>query len=171
MTSLAREGEQDSFDRLAAPHVAGAVRLAYGLLLSRAEAEDVVQDSLARAWRKMHTFRADQPFGPWLLAIVANECRRHRRSHWWWRVERTDRVPERPVEAGSETERLMDIRTAVRTLPHDQRVVVALRFSLDLSVDEIARTLGLPPGTVKSRLSRALDQLRRHPQLKEVDHE
>ena len=122
-----------------------------------------------RAYGFLHRFRPGAPFRPWLLAIVANVARNQRRSLGRW-SRATQATYERGVAPGpaasAEDVVLTDhgngaLRAAVDALPFRYRDVVACRYLLDLTEDETARVLGIARGTVKSRLSRALDRLER----------
>jgi RNA polymerase sigma-70 factor (ECF subfamily) len=123
---------------------------------SAAEAEDATQEALVKAWRALGRFRRGAPFRPWLLRIVANEARNRRRA-----AGRRRRLAERaafePAAASVDAQGLVD---ALNALPDDARAVLACRYLLGLSEQETAVALGLRPGTVKSRTSRALDRLR-----------
>jgi RNA polymerase sigma factor (sigma-70 family) len=133
----------------------------------------VVQEAFVKGFRNLRSFREGAAFRPWLLQIVTNETKnlhrsQRRRGLLELRVGRMeDAVDHRDpaavtvVDAGRTA--LLD---AVRTLPEKERLVVTCRYLLDLSEAETAQTLGMPKGTVKSRLSRALAKLR--PMLKEV---
>ena len=114
----------------------------------------------------MGRFRADAPFRPWLLAIVANEARNRRRAAGRRSalVLRAAAEPVAPVPlpeaealAGSDRR---ELAAALARLGPEHREVIALRFLLDLSEAECAAAIGCRPGTVKSRLSRALARLR-----------
>lgn len=140
-------------------------------------ADDAAQEAFVRAFGFLHRFRSGSPFRPWLLAVVANVARNQSRSTRRW--TRAVRAPsERGISAthapSAEDEALTrrregTVRAALDTLPLRYRDVVACRYLLDLSESETAQVLGIARGTVKSRLSRALDRLER--QLdREVHH-
>lgn len=143
-----------------------AFRTAY-LLTGRAEdAEEAAQDGFVKAWRSLARFRLDEPFRPWLLRIVANEAKNRRRSA----ARRTRLALEQAMEFSGDaapspedltvaTERRERLLAAVEQLPEAQRDVVVCRYLLELSERETAAVLEMPEGTVKSRLSRALEQL------------
>jgi RNA polymerase sigma factor (sigma-70 family) len=132
-------------------------------------ADDAAQEAFVRAYGSLHRFRAGAPFRPWLLAVVANVARNQRRSlgRWSRAARATSERGEAPTHAPSAEEiALTDagneaLRAALDELPDQFRNVVACRYLLDLSEDETARVLGIARGTVKSRLSRALDRLER----------
>ncbi len=140
-----------------------AVRTAV-LLGAGADAEDVVQEALVKAYRSLHRFRAGASFRPWLLRIVANETRNHHRSAVRRGArERAVALPDTllgPEDEVADRERKARLLAAVAALPERLRVVVTCRYLLDLSEAETATTLGLPKGTVKSRLNRGLARLR-----------
>jgi RNA polymerase sigma factor (sigma-70 family) len=134
-------------------------RLAYAMLGNGHEAEDAVQDAAFSAWRSAHRFRPNSEMRPWFLTIVANECRQRRRSRWWSVSKVTDVQPHLTPDPGVEEE-AADLRSALRRLPTDMRLVLALRYYLDLPFDEMARTLKCSPQAAKSRTHRALQRLK-----------
>jgi len=158
----ARAGDQQAFERLVRPLLAPAHRLAYGMLRDHHAAEDAVQEAAFKAWRRFSQFRHSNDIRPWFLVIVANECRSVLRGRWW----RTARFAD-PPEVGSEpaaevaASRTLEIEGALATLRFQQRLVVCLYYYLDLSHEEIGQILHVNPGAVKSRLHRAIENLRR----------
>jgi RNA polymerase sigma factor (sigma-70 family) len=135
------------------------------LLGAGAEADDVVQEALVKAFRQLPRYRGEAGFKSWLLAIVANETRnlhrsRRRRDGLVLRSagpEETGADPAESVVATDRRERLLD---ELRRLDPRDREVLVCRYLLELSEAETAVTLGLPRGTVKSRASRALARMR-----------
>lgn len=141
------------------------------LLGAGSDADDVVQESLVKAYRALGGFRAGAPFRPWLLRIVANETRNQVRSARRRAAREQTSVllstdllaaaeasdPSSSVLAG---ERQCELLTALRGLSEQHRLVVTCRYLLDLDELETATVLGWPKGTVKSRLYRALRKLR-----------
>jgi RNA polymerase sigma-70 factor, ECF subfamily len=156
--------DQPAFMALVEPVLPAAFRLAVAMLHSDVDAEDAVQEAVFKAWRHRGRFRSGSPMQPWLLAIVANECRAVRRNRWWSIVK----VPggalggEDPTDASPESAAL---RRAIRALPHDQRLVVALRYYVDLSFEDVARVLNISTKAAKSRTYRALERLRLDPEV------
>ena len=141
-----------------------AFRTAWLVTGSAAEAEDAAQDAFVKAWKALPRFRRGAPFRPWLLAIVANEARNRRRSagrraavEERAELPLADPGPEAAALAGADRARVVD---ALRSLHEDDRLAIACRYFLDLSEEEMAAALGVRRGTVKSRLSRALERLR-----------
>lgn len=140
-----------------------AVRTA-ALLGAGADAEDVVQEAFVKAYRSLGRYRAGAAFRPWLLRIVANETRnQHRCAVRRGARERADYLPEvllDPGEQVADRERKAQLLAAVNALPDRLRSVVTCRYLLELDEAETAAALGVPRGTVKSRLSRGLGRLR-----------
>lgn len=160
LLARARGGDKGAFESLLEPVIALGGRLAYGMLLDRTEAEEVVQDAAFKAWRRLGNLRQGADFKPWFLGIVANECRSVRRSRWWSTV-RLDQ-PVAAASAGPEDAvvRGDDLRRALARLPADQRAAVLLHFYLDLPLDDVATSLGISIAGAKSRINRAFKRLR-----------
>jgi RNA polymerase sigma-70 factor (ECF subfamily) len=158
-------GDEAAFVQLLEPLLPGAYRLAVGMLGSESEAEDAVQESVFKAWRNFSRFRRDADLKPWLFTIVANECRRRRRSRWWGVLKQPDPIEGKTAGTNQADPAIADLRLAVYRLPHDQRLVVVLRYYMDLSFDEVAQTLGISPKAAKSRTYRALERLRLSPEV------
>ena len=145
-----------------------AFRTAYLIARNASDAEDAAQDGFVKAWRALGRFREDAPFRPWLLRIVANEASNRRRSAGRRASlvlraateEPSGGAAPSPEAALLSAEVRATLLAAVEELPEEQRDVVALRYFLGLSELEVAETLGIPQGTVKSRTARALERLR-----------
>ncbi|HEX2363265.1 MAG TPA: RNA polymerase sigma factor [Jiangellaceae bacterium] len=165
LIEAARNGDVASYGRLVERYQTVAHRTAFALGAGD-DAADVVQEAFVKAFVALDRFRAAELFRPWLLKIVVNETR----NRWRWSSKRrtvplplvgedpssSARTPEQVAE-DRETTRLL--RDAVVALPPNQRDVVICRYLLDLSEAETAQALGIPSGTVKSRLSRGLAAL------------
>jgi RNA polymerase sigma-70 factor (ECF subfamily) len=150
------------FEARLQPLYRDAVRLAFGMLRNGALAEEAAQEAALRAWRSRGNLRDGTELRPWFLAIVANCCRDVRRSAWW-RLGRagTESTLEVPApRPGPPQEELDDLRAALRRLGHRDRLVVVLRFYLDLPYEEIAATTGMSVTAARARVSRALRRLR-----------
>jgi RNA polymerase sigma factor (sigma-70 family) len=146
-----------------------AFRTACLLAGSAADAEEAVQDGFVKAWQALGRFREGAPFRPWLLAIVANEARTRRRAAgrragWTIRAAQAARAEpdaaESPEAAVLATETRTTLVNALAQLDERDRTVLGLRYLLDLSEADMAAILNCRRGTVKSRLSRALERLR-----------
>ena len=160
-----------------ARHRVGALRVATVVLGSPDGADDVVQQATERAWKSMDTFDPARPFRPWFLRIVANLARNDRRARGrraqldvraaFADARREVATPEDIAVSHAERRRVIE---ALNRLDREDRLVVALRYFEQLSESEMAETLDCPPGTVKSRLSRAMDRLRSALELEGVPH-
>jgi RNA polymerase sigma-70 factor, ECF subfamily len=167
LVAHAKRGDLDAFEQLVREHQGIAFRTAYVIAGSDSDAEEAVQDAFVKAHRALGRFRDGAPFRPWLLAIVANEARNRRRSasrrarfelHLAGERPSADAAPS-PEAALLAREQRAELLAAIETLGEEQRQVVACRSILGLSERETAAALGCRPGTVKSRLSRALARL------------
>jgi RNA polymerase sigma-70 factor (ECF subfamily) len=163
LVKAARAGSLAAADRLLGRYWPRAWRTAYAVLGDRAGADDAAQSAVERAFRSLDQFDLRRPFGPWLAQIAANQALNAIRS-------RKRHVPlDEVVASGAEPvgpDAYADIAArdevvrAVGNLQPERRVVVALRYWADLGPGEIAAALDVPIGTVTSRLSRALAELR-----------
>lgn len=168
LVERARRGDHQAYAELVHAYQGIAFRTAFLLTGGASEAEDAAQDGFVKAWRALGRFRAGAPFRPWLLRIVANEAHNRRRSAGRRAqlavraaaAEPSGDAAPSPEASVLHAERRNALLAAVNDLPEDQRVVVALRYFAGLSEDEVAETLGIAHGTVKSRTSRALERLR-----------
>jgi RNA polymerase sigma-70 factor (ECF subfamily) len=164
----AQRGDTHAYEELVHAHQGIAFRTAYVIARNASDAEEAAQDGFVKAWRALGRFREGAPFRPWLLRIVANEASNRRRSagrraslalRAAAHEPSGDAAPS-PESALLSAEQRSALLAAVDTLPDEQRDVVALRYFLALSEAEVAETLGIPQGTVKSRTARALERLR-----------
>ncbi len=150
-------------------HQAAAFRTAYLITGDASEAEDAAQEAFVKAYRALGHFQTGAPFRPWLLAVVANEAKNHRKAA----VRRADlalragmessggNAPPSPEATILAAERRAELLEALGGLREEDRLVIAFRYFLGLSEAETAETLGCARGTVKSRLSRAIGGLRK----------
>jgi RNA polymerase sigma-70 factor (ECF subfamily) len=159
LVALARDGHDAARDELFSRVWPLAWHWAYGVTGDRMLADHVAQESLLRAFGALDRFDPARPFRPWLKRITVNlaidELRREQRhdpARWMQEL--------RPIAPFEDRELLDSVVAAVRELPERQRIVVVLHYWLDTRVEEIATILGLPVGTVVSRLSRARAALR-----------
>ncbi|MFB6722439.1 RNA polymerase sigma factor [Kribbella sp. NPDC056345] len=162
-----RSGDSAAYGELVLRHAPIAKRTAV-FLGAGADADDVVQEAFVKAYRALGGFRSEAAFRPWLLRIVANETRnclrsRSRRSRREEIAAPPDVVLD-PADEAVSLERRAELLRAVQALPEPQRLVVTCRYLLELDEQETAVVLGWPRGTVKSRLHRALERLRKEVQ-------
>lgn len=154
------------FDSLIGPHVESGFRYAVSLLNDPDEARDAVQDAQIKAWRSLRQLRDPAQARTWFFSIVKNQCRSTMRKRWWSQG-RNPLAGVRVAWREDAVARSLDIDTAMKTLPPDDRGILQLYFWQDMSLEEIARVLGISTGAARSRLYRAARKLR--PNLTEDD--
>jgi len=168
LVSLCRRPDSEEFERafeaLFAKYKDRVYAIAFRITGSQVDALDVVQDSFALVFRKLDTFRGGSLFSTWLFRIVVNCSIDHRRRapHHTFAGgtgaeaidEPVDETPD-PRERAATRELGGQVQAAISLLSPKLRVILALRYLEDMSYDELAATLGLSLGTVKSRLARA----------------
>jgi RNA polymerase sigma-70 factor (ECF subfamily) len=168
LVARARAGDVAAYEELVRRYQQVAFRVAYVIAGSAQEAEDAAQEGFLRAYRALSQLRADAPLRPWLLTIIANAARtrranvaRHPTLSLSVAADRASNEPDSSPEwAAVMAEQRRELLAAIQALRPDDREMIACRYLLDLSEAETAGVLGCPRGTVKSRLSRALQRLR-----------
>jgi RNA polymerase sigma factor (sigma-70 family) len=164
-----RAGSAAAFEPLVREHEARALAMAGALLGDEDEAADAVQDAFVKAYRALHRLEDGTDFGAWFRRILRNHCLDRLRSP---SRRRRVRLEQRAVDAvqwaeaeGATTVEAHELAAAVRTalagLSAEHREILVLKEIEDMSYAEIARTMGIPPGTVASRLHHARSALRR----------
>jgi RNA polymerase sigma-70 factor (ECF subfamily) len=163
LVELARHGDRSAFDELLRRHDDRMRALAFRLMADRSRMDDALQDAYLNAFKGLAKFRAGSDFGGWLYRITYNACidelRRQKRAPQQME-EGYDHPSPRPgpeqLVSTSEA-----VRRALADLPTDQRVTVVLVDGEGFDNKAAAEILGVAPGTVASRLSRARSRLRR----------
>jgi RNA polymerase sigma-70 factor (ECF subfamily) len=162
----AANGDAAAWEPLVLAHQEAVFRLAYLLLGDPDDADDVAQETFLRAWKHLERFDTTRPLRPWLLSIAANLASNRRRSAGRYLAALTRAFRNEPAsptgieEKSSQHMEASDLWKAVQTLSVADQQIVYLRYFLELSVTETAQALDIAEGTVKSRLSRALERLR-----------
>ncbi|MBI2918499.1 MAG: RNA polymerase sigma factor [Chloroflexi bacterium] len=169
LVGKARGGDVHAYEELIRRYQGVAFRTACLVLRDPSDAEDVVQEAFVKAFGALHRFDERRPLRPWLLRIVTNEARNARKA-----AQRRDNLSTRYAATQSqgrgdpsveqtaiETERHEKLLAALDSLKDDERLIISLRYFLELSEQEMAEVLRCRHGTVKSRLSRAMARLRR----------
>jgi RNA polymerase sigma factor (sigma-70 family) len=168
LLARAQRGDTAAYEEIVQRYQQLAFRTAYVITRSAADAEDAAQEGFIKAYRALGTFRTGAEPRPWLLQIVANEARNRVRSAGrryqlelrlaeGYRPGGAAPSPEAAAVAAEDKAHLLGL---VNGLSEEDRLVITSRYFLELSGEETATTLGIPEGTVKSRLSRALSRLR-----------
>lgn len=174
LVASCRSGDPEAFAQLVRLHEGMVVSLAARLLGEVEEARDVAQEVFLQVYRRLDAFEGRSSLRTWIYRITVNKCHNRRR---FWHRRRRDR--ERPIDEASglalvdarhgpspfeeacRRERARKVQAALLELGFEHRTVLVLRDVEGLSCDEVAAALGVPAGTIKSRLSRAREALRR----------
>ena len=157
LVQAARDGDVDAFEVIVRRHQAGVYRVALRMLGSRADAQDVTQDTFMRAWRGLARFRSDSAVSTWLYRIVTRRCldvlgSRRSTEHL---EEDVQTIATDPSESTEQRERLRAVTGAIAMLPPEQRAALVLREFEALSYQEVADVLGTTVAAVKGRIHRA----------------
>lgn len=164
-------GDVEAFSRLVDRHYDRCARIAMRILGNREDAEEAIQDAFLRAFRALASYEDRERFSAWLSRILINQCRTIRT-----RVQRREEVfghldladAELFADAESVESAWPDLERALAQLPADQREAVVLRYSDDLTYEEMARITGAGESALKMRVQRAFARLRAL--LQEVSH-
>lgn len=158
----AQEGDQAAFARIAAglarPFLATSRRILHDLDL----AEDATQEALVGVWRGLPRLREPSRFDAWAYRLLVRACYAEvtRVRRWAPNLRTLPAEPPDPTDAMGELMNRDELERAFRRLSIDQRTVIVLRYYLDLSLEQVADVLDVPPGTAGSRLHYALQELR-----------
>lgn len=162
LVAQSRQGDAQAFAQLLRRYDDKMRGVVWRLVHSRSEMDDILQDAYLKAWRGLAGFRGEAAFSSWLYRIVYTTTLDEVKKSARRQIVPMDHVPEIAVDDA--TSRIVDsfaLRRALADLPADQLAVVALVDGQGDSYDDVAELLGISPGTVGSRLSRARAQLRR----------
>jgi RNA polymerase sigma-70 factor (ECF subfamily) len=168
LVERAKHGDENAYGQLVTRYQAIAARTAYVITGNEADAQDAAQEGFVKAYFALDRFRPGAPFRPWLLRIVANEAINRRKAAGRRPTVDLSVAGDRPSAdtalspegAALATERREVVLAALRRMREDDRLVIAYRYFFDLSEAEMAAALGVARGTVKSRLSRAIERMR-----------
>jgi RNA polymerase sigma-70 factor (ECF subfamily) len=164
VTSESATTTRDRYAELVVARLDRAYRLA-GLILGNADAaEEAVGDAIERGWARLGQVRDPEAFAAWFDRILVNVCRDRLRRMSAVRFVAMTPTMDRPDPSDAFSTLLArdELLGALAALEPDERIVVVLHYWADLTLDEVAARLGARPGTVRSRLHRALERLRAH---------
>ncbi|HXO58997.1 MAG TPA: sigma-70 family RNA polymerase sigma factor [Candidatus Acidoferrum sp.] len=176
LVGRARRGDPEAFTQLMMQYQVPLYNMALRMVGRPDDAADIAQEAFTRAWQKIRTLR-DAPFKSWLFQIAANLCYDHfRRGKRYGSMPEDDQTsnvvslgiatPD-PQERAEASERNRLVRESIQALEPDMRLAIILRDVNGMAYDEIAGVMGVPLGTVKSRIARARAQvqerLQQHP--------
>jgi len=166
LVARAASGDTDAFTRIVAAHHADMLRVAHMISGDPDLAADAAQAAWAIAWKRLGSLRDAARLRPWLMSIAANEARQLLRRQGRRRIREiaVDELPGAPVD-GLLVARL-DLAHALDRIDARDRAMLAMRFAVGLTSDEIGREIGLTGTAVRSRIARTLQRLR-----EELDHD
>ena len=162
-------GDESATHTLVINHQRDVLHLAQSILGDPAEAEEAAQEAFITALRSLANFRGEASFKTWIFSITINGCRkrilkRHAQERLVRAIQSVFRItgagPTHPEEIVIRREARTELWQAIAALGEKHRIPIMLHYDLGLSVDEIAQTLGLRPGTVLSRLFTGREKLR-----------
>ena len=162
LVEQAKKGDREAFDSLARLAGDRCMAIAFRILRDFDLADDAVQSALLTAWREIRTLRDPSRFEPWLHRILTNACYAEARRRRRWSQE-FRLLPVEPVHRPDEflnVELRDQLEQAFRRLTVEQRAVLVFHHYLGLSLPEVAVRVGIPLGTVKSRMHHAKRALR-----------
>ena len=172
------EGDKRAFDHLVEKYINRAYWIAFRMVSSPEEAEDITQEAFLKAYRALKKFRSDSSFFTWFCTILTNQCRdslrkKRFRSRFIY-LFNNEEEEQKSIETGfsdphwssnpsavmEQVELNRDLENALSKLPIRQRTIFVLRHFQDMKIKDIAKTLGISQGTVKTHLFRAVQCLR-----------
>ena len=162
LVKRAQIGDHEAFEILARGAYHRLIAIAHRILRDQSAADDAVQGALVRAWRDLPTLRDPGRFDGWLYRLLVNACRDEQRQAKKWRIGASVTEIDMP-QAGSELDAVSDwneLDLAFRKLSVERRAVLVLHYYVGLSAPEVAAALGIPTGTVYSRLHYGTRELR-----------
>ena len=157
-----QQGDKRAFDSLALADYPRLFRVAHGILRDRSHAEDATQQAYLDIWRNIQRLRDPAKFEVWSYRLLVHACYAEAKRTPKWLPDTAVPLPREPRAAdafGSVIDR-DELEHGFRQLSVDHRVVIVLHYLLDMTLEQVADTLGVPKGTVNSRLSRGMDAMR-----------
>jgi len=154
LVDKAKRGNGKAFTKLIEENLKSIYRVAKGILNSEDDIEDAIQNTILKAYSNIKTLKNDELFKTWLIKILINEC--NKIYNFNKKCISLDKVIEEHYNDKYEN---LDLKIAVDSLAEELRLVITLFYFEDLKVSEISEIVGIPEGTVKSRLSRAKDKI------------
>ena len=153
----AKNGDNEAFLALINENRLNVYRVARGILKSEHDIEDAIQNTVIKAYEKINTLKRDEFFKTWLIRILINECNEIIRRNK--RVETINNFSNE--EQYNDTYENIDLINAINKLNEELRITTVLFYFEDIPIKDIAIILKIPEGTVRSRLSRAREKLRK----------
>jgi RNA polymerase sigma-70 factor, ECF subfamily len=166
LVERAMAGDHDAFEELTRVEIRRLYVVARLILRDDVKAEEATQEALLAAWRRLRGLRDPDRFGAWLHRLLVNACYREARKTGRRRTFEVHIDPLVLPDAGDHVDTVAQlanrdqVERGFRRLDVDQRTVLVMHYYLGFSLDEAAEVLGVPPGTIRSRLHRAIEAMR-----------
>lgn len=159
----AQQGDQRAFDALAFADYPRLFRVAHGILRDPSHAEDATQQAYLDIWRNIQRLRDPAKFEVWSYRLLVHACYAEARRIPRWVSDTVVPLGHEPraADAYAAVIERDELEQGFRHLSVDQRAVIVLHYLLDMTLEQVAQTLGVRQGTVNSRLSRGMDAMRR----------
>ena len=136
------------------------LRMCFVQLQDPAQAEDALQETFIKAYKRMDSFRGDSAERTWLMSIAINTCRDINRSAWFRHTEKRVVPEDLPLSSPSVNEEALALAEAIRRLPGKLREAILLYYYQDMTIQEVAGALHAAPSTILKRLNQAREMLR-----------
>lgn len=153
-------GRDEAFTRMVTAYQGAILRMCFLYLRDPTLAEDALQETFFKAYKRMDTFRSESAERTWLMSIAINTCKDMNRSAWLRHTEKRVVPEELPIPASAVNEDALALAEAIRRLPGKQRDAVLLYYYQDMTIQEAAKALHAAPSTILKRLNQAKDMLR-----------
>ncbi len=157
LIKAAKRKNTDAFSKLIDSQMQSLYKTAYAIVKNNDDAADAISETVLICWEKLQTLKKNQYFKTWITRILINECYKILKNN-----SNIVRFEDMVVEEGTEDVHNLEVEEALDTLDDKYRVIVVLYYSQGFSTKEIARILKIPEGTVRTRLSRAREQLKKY---------
>ena len=153
-------GRDEAFTRMVTAYQGAILRMCFLSLRDPTLAEDALQETFFKAYKRMDTFRSESAERTWLMSIAINTCKDMNRSAWLRHTEKRVVPEELPIPASTVNEDALALAEAIRHLPGKQRDAILLYYYQDMTIQEVAKSLHAAPSTILKRLNQAKDMLR-----------
>ena len=148
-------GRDEAFTRMVTAYQGAILRMCFLYLRDPTLAEDALQETFFKAYKRMDTFRSESAERTWLMSIAINTCKDMNRSAWLRHTEKRVVPEELPIPASAVNEDALALAEAIRHLPGKQRDAIMLYYYQDMTIEETAQLLGVGKSTVHNRLRKA----------------
>ena len=153
----AKAGDSHAFANLYEEIYEDLYRYALYMLQNKQDAEDAVSEAVLAAFAGIHKLRNAEAFRGWIFQITTNICRKKRKEYGKKQME----LEEGRIEWVDNTQEALDIRKALKLLTEEERMIIGMSVLAGYTSEEIGKSMCLKPGTVRSKLSRSLDKMRK----------